>query len=199
MLPWGSDAEHARSRRIAAAIGRAIVPAAAVARRDWPRCSRARDAVVGVDTGLTHLAAALGTPTLALFTATDPALAGVAIAGAHARDLGGNGVVPASTTRAQRSATLAASARRDADAQALHARCGALRAAARSRCGCGGAAAASRATASDIGERFGIYARRAGADGDVVWVHAVSVGEARAAAPLVARAARARVPARRSC
>jgi len=29
--------------------------------------------------GLTHLAAALGTPTVALFTATDPRLAGVAV------------------------------------------------------------------------------------------------------------------------
>jgi heptosyltransferase-1 len=49
---------------------------------------------VGVDTGLTHLAAALGTPTIALFTETDPAGAGVAIVGSHARDLGGNGIVP---------------------------------------------------------------------------------------------------------
>jgi 3-deoxy-D-manno-octulosonic-acid transferase len=34
-----------------------------------------------------------------------------------------------------------------------------------------------------IGERFGMY--RGNAPGEVVWVHAVSVGEARAAAPLV--------------
>ena len=50
--------------------------------------------MVGVDTGLTHLAAAMGTPTVAIFTATDPALAGVARAGAHAQDVGGNGHVP---------------------------------------------------------------------------------------------------------
>jgi heptosyltransferase-1 len=49
---------------------------------------------VGVDTGLTHLAAALGTPTVAIFTATDPRLAGVARASPLARDLGGNGTVP---------------------------------------------------------------------------------------------------------
>ena len=49
---------------------------------------------VGVDTGLTHLAAALRTPTIALFTETDPAGAGVALAGPHARDLGGRGDVP---------------------------------------------------------------------------------------------------------
>jgi heptosyltransferase-1 len=50
--------------------------------------------VVGVDTGLTHLAAALGTPTVSLFTATDARLAGVERASATARDLGGNGIVP---------------------------------------------------------------------------------------------------------
>jgi heptosyltransferase-1 len=50
--------------------------------------------VVGVDTGLTHLAAALGTPTIALFTVTDPRLAGVERASASARDLGGNGAIP---------------------------------------------------------------------------------------------------------
>ena len=52
--------------------------------------------VVGVDTGLTHLAAALGTPTVAIFTVTDPQLAGVARATTLARDLGGTGNVPTS-------------------------------------------------------------------------------------------------------
>ncbi len=56
--------------------------------------ARHAEIVVGVDTGLTHLAAALGTPTVAIFTATDPRLAGVACAGSHARDAGGNGLVP---------------------------------------------------------------------------------------------------------
>jgi heptosyltransferase-1 len=50
--------------------------------------------VVGVDTGLTHLAAALGTPTIALFVATDPRLAGVEQASARARDLGTSGNTP---------------------------------------------------------------------------------------------------------
>ena len=50
--------------------------------------------MVGVDTGLTHLAAAIGTPTVALFTVTDPRLAGVARTGEHAIDVGGNGAVP---------------------------------------------------------------------------------------------------------
>ncbi len=53
--------------------------------------------VVGVDTGLTHLAAALGRPTVGLYCATDPGLTGV-LAGANfaalARNLGGTGLPP---------------------------------------------------------------------------------------------------------
>ena len=49
---------------------------------------------VGVDTGLVHLAAALGTPTVSLFVATDPMRCGVGPAGPHARDLGGVGSIP---------------------------------------------------------------------------------------------------------
>jgi len=94
VLPWGSPVERARSERLAAGVAHAVVP---------PRQSLAAlaallsrvELAVGVDTGLTHLAAALGTPTIALFTETNPAGAGVAIVGAHARDLGGNGIVPA--------------------------------------------------------------------------------------------------------
>ena len=51
-------------------------------------------AIVGVDTGLVHLAAALGTPTVSLFVSTDAKLAGVERASAFARDLGGVGQVP---------------------------------------------------------------------------------------------------------
>ena len=42
-----------------------------------------------------------------------------------------------------------------------------------------------------IGERFGRYAGAAGAGGNVIWIHAVSLGETRAAAPLIARLMRA--------
>ena len=93
VLPHGADAEETESRALAAGLGRALVP---------PRLPLAAmaallasaHAVVGIDTGLTHLSAALGTPTLALFTTTDPALAGASMAGAHAHDLGGRGVMP---------------------------------------------------------------------------------------------------------
>ena len=93
VVPWGSADERARSDRIADGVSGAIVPS-------WMELSHvasllARAAlVIGVDTGLTHLAAALGTPTIAIFTVTDPVLAGVRYAGAHAWDMGGAGTVP---------------------------------------------------------------------------------------------------------
>ncbi len=96
VLPWGSDDERARSERYAAGITGAIVPPAP--RLSLPGLaallSRA-ELAVGVDTGLVHLAAALGTPTISLFVATDPDRCGVGLAGPLARDLGGIGMVPA--------------------------------------------------------------------------------------------------------
>jgi heptosyltransferase-1 len=93
LLPWGSDAERERSERLASGVDGARVPPRQPLAAMAGLLARA-ELAVGVDTGLTHLAAALGTPTIALFTVTDPAGAGVAIAGGHARDLGGNGDVP---------------------------------------------------------------------------------------------------------
>jgi heptosyltransferase-1 len=94
VLPWGDITESERSARLAAGMTGATVPP----RRTLPELasllSRAT-LVVGVDTGLTHLAAALGTPTVALFTATDPRLAGVERASTLARDLGDVGATPA--------------------------------------------------------------------------------------------------------
>lgn len=93
VLPHGSPAEEAASRALAATLERATVAPRMPLDAMAALLARAH-AVVGVDTGLTHLAAALGTPTLALFTSTDATRAGVAIAGPHARDLGGGGAIP---------------------------------------------------------------------------------------------------------
>jgi len=93
LLPWGNVAEEERSRRLASGMPDTIVPP----RQTLPELAslvHRAEVVVGVDTGLTHLAAAMGTPTVAVFTATDATLAGVARAGAHALDVGGNGRVP---------------------------------------------------------------------------------------------------------
>ncbi len=93
LLPWGSAEEEARSRRLAAGIPGAIVPPRQSLAELATLAGRA-EIVVGVDTGLTHLAAALGRPTIALFSSTDPRLAGVGRIGAHGADLGGNGMEP---------------------------------------------------------------------------------------------------------
>ena len=94
LLPWGNADEEQRSRRLAAGADASIVPPA----QSLPELAtliRRAEIIVGVDTGLTHLAAAMGAPTVAVFTTTDPMLAGVARTGPHATDIGGHGVVPA--------------------------------------------------------------------------------------------------------
>ncbi len=93
LLPWGSRAERVRSERLAAGTASAVVPA----HQNLPALAgllARAEVVVGVDTGLVHLAAALGTPTVSLFVATDARLAGVERASARARDLGGIECVP---------------------------------------------------------------------------------------------------------
>ena len=74
-LPWGTDLERARSERIAAAV-----PGARVEERSPLDQVAALIAgaqfVVGVDTGLLHLAAALGVPLVAIFTGSRPGLTG---------------------------------------------------------------------------------------------------------------------------
>lgn len=92
LLPGGSPLERRRARDLAARIpgAQAIPPMTLTALADLLRNARL---VVGVDTGLTHLAAAVETPVLALYTATAPDLTGVAGVGWHC-NLGGRGDVP---------------------------------------------------------------------------------------------------------
>ena len=87
MLFWGSAQEEARSRRLADGVASAVVPSW-LSMPDAATLLARAELAVGVDTGFTHLAAALGTPTIGLFFATDPAMHGVACAGPQARDLG---------------------------------------------------------------------------------------------------------------
>jgi heptosyltransferase-1 len=93
LLPWGSEEERQRCERIAGAIRDAVVPArmplAGLARL----AARAR-CVIGVDTGLTHVAAALGAPVLGIYCGSDPALTGL-YGIARARNLGAPGRAPA--------------------------------------------------------------------------------------------------------
>ena len=92
VLPWGSEAEQARSLRLAAAIADAVVPPRLNLNEAAALLGSAQ-AAIGVDTGLAHLAAALGVPTVGIYTATDPALTGL-YAGRCALNLGNAGRAP---------------------------------------------------------------------------------------------------------
>ncbi len=75
ILPWGSDAERVRSERLASALTHAKVGEHRPL-DDVARLIAGASLVVGVDTGLLHLAAALGVPLVAIFTDTKPGLTG---------------------------------------------------------------------------------------------------------------------------
>jgi hypothetical protein len=197
LLPWGNADERARSERLAAGEAAARIPprqqldalAGVIARAEL---------VIGVDTGLVHLAAALGTPTVSLFVATDAKLAGVERARRSRAIWEASGGSHRSTMFWMPRARCC-DARRKAEPppmRALYTLLGylilpfaPLRLWWRGR--------REPGYREHIGERFGRYrnsdsARR----GPVLWVHAVSLGETRAAVPLVDRLHRA-YPARR--
>jgi heptosyltransferase I len=76
VLPWGSDAERARAEAIGASLGNATVPS----RMSFAGLSalfQNAKSVVGLDTGLTHLAAALGVRTVGIYCGSDPSLTGL--------------------------------------------------------------------------------------------------------------------------
>ena len=76
VLPWGSEKERARAERIGQGVGQAIVPQRMSIEALADVLRNARN-VVGLDSGLTHLAAALGTATIGIFCGSDPALTGL--------------------------------------------------------------------------------------------------------------------------
>ena len=69
VLPWGGEAELRAARGLADSIGGAVV-APRMSLRECARLLADACGVVGVDTGLTHLSAALDRPTVALFAST---------------------------------------------------------------------------------------------------------------------------------
>jgi heptosyltransferase-1 len=93
VLPWGSELERARSYRVAAAIKGASAPPRLTLGELAGLMSSAR-AVVGVDTGLTHLGVALGVPAVGIYCATDPGLTGL-YGSPRCRNVGGADAVPA--------------------------------------------------------------------------------------------------------
>ena len=82
VLPWASETEHKRAQQISAALKNAIVLPKLTIAQVASVISNAQ-AAIGVDTGLSHLAAALNIPTIAIYTDTNPELTGV-FAGAYA-------------------------------------------------------------------------------------------------------------------
>ena len=94
VLPWGNPGEQARAQNIARGINRAIV-LPKVSLVQLADIFRNALAVVGVDTGLVHLATALDRPTVAIYTDTLPELTGVLAANpARAVNLGGKRNTP---------------------------------------------------------------------------------------------------------
>jgi heptosyltransferase-1 len=92
VLPGGSESERSRASRLGNMLGRAVA-APAMNLTDLAGLLAGARIVVGVDTGLVHLAAALGRPTLALYCASDPTLTGV-LGSAPYVNLGGPGAPP---------------------------------------------------------------------------------------------------------
>lgn len=76
VLPWGDAAERERSVRLAAQIPQAVVPERFELHAMASLLAGAR-VVAGTDTGLTHLAGALGVPVVGIYCATDPAATGL--------------------------------------------------------------------------------------------------------------------------
>ena len=74
-LPWGNAAERQRAERIAA-VHAAVEVLPRMSLGELAALIASASGVVGVDTGLVHLAAALGTPCVTLYGSTDPGLIG---------------------------------------------------------------------------------------------------------------------------
>jgi heptosyltransferase-1 len=73
VVPWGSEAERVRAAQIVEAVPRARL-ADRMSIEDVARLVAAADYVIGGDTGLVHLAAALGVPLVAVFAGSEPSL-----------------------------------------------------------------------------------------------------------------------------
>ncbi|MDF3055333.1 MAG: rfaC [Gammaproteobacteria bacterium] len=75
LLPWGNEVEQKRAETIAAAsIGTKVLPKTSL--QELAILLSQASAVLAVDTGLGHLAAALNVPTVSLYGPTDPSLIG---------------------------------------------------------------------------------------------------------------------------
>ncbi|MEA1989495.1 MAG: lipopolysaccharide heptosyltransferase I, partial [Pseudomonadota bacterium] len=78
MLPWGNEDEKQRAKRISSSVPQehVWVPAEILSLNDVAKILKNSQAVVSVDTGLSHVAAALEVPMVVLYRVTDPKLVG---------------------------------------------------------------------------------------------------------------------------
>jgi heptosyltransferase-1 len=94
LVTWSNEAERQVAETIAAVPGVVVIPRSPLA--EIAGAIGRADLAIGVDTGLTHLAAAFGVPTVAVFLSTRPGLTGPR--GAHASYLS---AAPDSPVRAE--------------------------------------------------------------------------------------------------
>lgn len=92
VLPAGSPAERLRAERLVTAMGQAVT-APPLGLTELAGLLAGARLVIGVDTGLVHLAAALAKPTIALYCGSDPGLTGV-LGVAPFANLGKPGMAP---------------------------------------------------------------------------------------------------------
>ncbi len=91
LVLWGRPDEQTLAERIAASCDGDVPPFLSVG--EMAGVLAGAQQVVGLDTGFTHLAAALGRPTLGIYCDHEPGLAGITGAGRVA-SIGGKGQVP---------------------------------------------------------------------------------------------------------
>ncbi len=91
VVMWGSPAERSRAEQIAAAAEGVVPPFLGI--HDAVGVLGAARLVVGLDTGFSHLAAALGVATVGIYCDHEPSEVGIVGDGYHA-SLGGVGQVP---------------------------------------------------------------------------------------------------------
>jgi len=92
VLPWGSELERERAVRIAEALADGVI-AEAMTLEALASLFAASRFVIGLDTGLTHLAAAVGARTVGIYAGSDPALTGL-YGAPRAANVGGPGRPP---------------------------------------------------------------------------------------------------------
>ena len=92
VLPWGSLAEYERAQRLVGQIPKAII-APRLSLTEAALMLKQASVVIGVDTGLVHLATAVGTPTIGIYGGSDPEKNGL-YAHTPMRNLGRPGFAP---------------------------------------------------------------------------------------------------------